>query len=62
MKQGIYYDNSYALVTSWNSIRNLLRMTAVYGCHTKQLDYMTAFPQAPVERELYMKILKGVDL
>ena len=62
MKQGIHYDQSYAPVASWNSIRLLLILTAVHGWHTKQLDYVAAFPQAPVERELYMKISKGVKL
>ena len=37
-------------------------MTAVNGWHTKKLDYVAAFPQSPVERELYIKIPKGVDL
>ena len=27
---------------------------------TRQLDYVLAFPQAPVERELYMQIPKGI--
>lgn len=58
MQKGIHYDQSYAPVASWNSIRLLLTMTAVHGWHTKQLDYVAAFPQAPVERELYMKIPK----
>ena len=62
MQKGIHYDQSYAPVASWNSIRLLLTMTAVHGWHTKQLDYVAAFPQAPVERELYMKIPKGVSL
>ena len=62
MQKGIHYDQSYAPVALWNSIRLLLIMTAVYGWHTKQLDYIAVFPQAPVERELYMKILKGVSL
>ena len=62
MQQGVHYDHSYAPVASWNSIRLLLTMTAVHGWHTKQLDYVAAFPQAPVERELYMKIPKGVNL
>ena len=26
---------------------------------TRQLDYKLAFPQAPIERELFMKIPKG---
>ena len=29
---------------------------------TKQLDYILAFPQAPVERDLYMEIPKGVEI
>ena len=37
-------------------------MTAVHGWHIKQLDYVAAFLQAPVERDLYMKIPKGVNL
>jgi hypothetical protein len=32
------------------------------GWHTKQIDYVMAFPQAPVERDLYMEIPKGVKL
>ena len=39
-----------------------LIMTDVYSWHTKQLDYVAAFPQLPVERKLYMKIPKEVNL
>lgn len=62
MQKGIHYEESYAPVASWNSIRFLLTMTAVNGWHTKQLDYVAAFPQAPVAKELYMKIPAGVNL
>ena len=62
MQKGIHYDQTYAPVASWNTIRTLLTLTAVNGWHTKQLDYVAAFPQAPVERELYMKIPKGVTI
>ena len=62
MQKGIHYDQSYAPVASWNSIRLLLIMTAVHGWHTKQLDYVAAFPQAPCEWKLYMTIPKGVTL
>ena len=40
----------------------LLIMIAVHGWHTKKLDYVAVFPQAPVESELYMKIPKGLYL
>ena len=62
MEKGIHYDDSYAPVASWNSIRLLLAMAATHGWHTRQLDYVAAFPQAPVERELYMQIPRGVQI
>ena len=49
-------------MVTWNSIRVLLILSLLKGWHTKQLDYVQAFPQAPVETDLYMKIPKGVDL
>ena len=43
MKQGIHYDESYAPVEKWNTIRLLLTMTAVHKWYTQQLDYVAAF-------------------
>eukprot|EP00980_Cylindrotheca_fusiformis_P011699 scaffold2782_cov88-Cylindrotheca_fusiformis.AAC.2 len=34
-------------------------MSALNNWHTTQIDYVLAFPQAPVEREIYMHIPKG---
>lgn len=62
MKKGEHYDESYAPVASWNSIRILLALAITNNWHTRQLDYVAAFPQAPVERELYMEIPKGVHV
>ena len=62
MKKGIHYEQTYAPVASWNSIRLLLTMTAIHKWHTKQLDYVLAFPQAPVERDIYMTIPKGFEI
>ena len=61
MIHGKHYDQSYAPVASWNSIRTLLTLTAINGWHTRQLDYVAAFPQAPIERELYMRIPPGIN-
>ena len=62
MKQGLHYDLTYAPVASWSSIRLLLILVAVEGWHTQQIDYVIAFPQAPVEKEIYMKIPKGFEV
>ena len=50
------YDQTYAPVASWNIIRLLLILVLVHSWHTIQLEYVPAFTQAPVDRNLYMKI------
>jgi hypothetical protein len=49
MKKGVHFKETYTPVASWNLIRMLLTLTAVHDWHTKQLNYVLAFPQAPVE-------------
>jgi len=62
MKEGVHYNETYAPVASWNLIRMSLTLSAVHGWHTKQIDYVLAYTQAPVEKELYMHIPKGFDI
>ena len=50
------YNLTYAPVANWATIKLLLALTLIHDWHTVQLDYVLAFTQAPVERELYMKI------
>jgi hypothetical protein len=40
----------------------LLVMAVSRGWHTRQLDYVMANPQAPVDRDMYMEIPKGYVL
>jgi hypothetical protein len=62
MEKGIHYSEAYIPVVSWNTIRLLLLLKAVHNWHTRQLDYLLAFPQAPVKKELFLYIPKGFDL
>ena len=62
MKYGEHYDQTYSLVASWSSVRMLLVLSAAYGWKTTQIDYVLAFPQAPVKRDIYMEIPKGFEL
>lgn len=58
-QKGIDFWETYAPVASWAAIW-LVIMIAVFGVwYTKQLDFVLAFPQAPVETELYMEIPQG---
>ena len=61
IKKGLHYEETYAPVAKWNSIRILLTLTWLHYWKTTQLDYVLAFPQAPVEKELYMEIPKGFE-
>ena len=56
MQKGKHYDQTYAPVAKWSSIRLMLILCALHGWYSRQIDYVLAFPQAPVEREIYMKI------
>ena len=58
-KHGINYWDTYAPVAPWASIRININMAALKGWSTKQLDFVLAIPQAPVETELYMTIPPG---
>jgi acid stress-induced BolA-like protein IbaG/YrbA len=62
MIKGIHFQESYSSVATWNSIRTMLILAAQHDWHTIQIDYVLAFPQAPIERTLYMEIPKGFEL
>ena len=62
MRKGEHYDMTYSPVASWNSVRMLLTLTALHGWTTKQIDFVQAFAQAPIEKTLYMKIPAGMEI
>ena len=62
MRYGVDYDDTYAPVAKWSTIRMILSLASVHDWHTRQLDYVLAFPQAPVERELYMEVPRGFEI
>ena len=58
MKHGIHYEETYAPVVSWGATRFFLTLATINNWHTRQLDFVMAFTQADVERELYMELPK----
>jgi hypothetical protein len=48
-------DMTYAPVASWESVSILLSQVLRHKWKTKQLDYVQAFPQAPVEHDCCMR-------
>ena len=61
--KGVNYWESYAAVASWAAIRLILILSILNNWHTKQIDFVLAYPQAPVEVDnLYMKIPRGFEV
>jgi hypothetical protein len=61
--KGVNYWETYAPVASWSTIRFILAMSIISNWHTKQLDFVLAFPQADVEcDDMYMKIPRGFNI
>jgi len=61
-KPGLHCGKTHAPVAKWNSMRTMLILSAVNNWHTKQLDFVLAFTQAPVDREIFMKMPKGFGM
>jgi Reverse transcriptase (RNA-dependent DNA polymerase) len=59
---GVNYWETYAPVLTWPAIRLLLALSIICGWKSKQIDFVLAYPQAPVECELYMKIPEGFTI
>ena len=62
MKKGLHYGKVYAPMASWTSIRLLITMIVLNNWNTKQIDYVKAFPQAPTEKDLYLKVPAGFEV
>jgi hypothetical protein len=57
--EGIDFFETYAPVVSWNTVRLVFTLTTLKGSVSRQIDYVQAFPQAPLEDEVYMLLPKG---
>jgi Reverse transcriptase (RNA-dependent DNA polymerase) len=59
---GLDYWETYAPVASWSTIRLVLTIAVRNKWTIRQVDFVQAFPQAPIEAELYMEIPKGFNV
>jgi len=62
MKKGIGYQLIYAPVVKWSSIRLTMLLTIINEWTSAQLDYVHAYPQAPIEKDVYMNVPVGIDI
>ena len=58
-EKGVHYDETYSPVVAWFAIRFFLTLAIINGWHSRQLDFVLAYPQADIEKVLYMDIPQG---
>jgi len=56
---GVNFWETYSPVVQWSSIRLFLIISLLKGWHTRQIDFVLAYPQADIETELFMEIPQG---
>ena len=59
MKKDVDYFESYSPVVQWSSVRLMLILSIVHGLDTRQVDYVNAFAQADLDKEVYLEIPQG---
>jgi hypothetical protein len=62
MIKGLHYEETYAPVVQWATIRFFISLAILSNWHTRQLDFVLAYTQADIKRDLYMKLPAGFTL
>ena len=56
------YTDTYSPVAKFTSIRTLLAITAQLGLKVHQMDVDTAFLNAPINKDIWVKVPDGTPL
>jgi len=56
------YDQTYSPVAKFTSIRTVLAISAQLGLHVRQMDVDTAFLNAPIKEDIWVRMPKGTPL
>ena len=57
---GIHYTDTYSPAVNWYTIRLLLILSKIHDWHTRQIDFILAYPQADIPFDNYMRLPKGI--
>ena len=58
-KEGIDYDETFALVARYTTIRTIISLAAVFGWKLHQMDVKTTFFNGKIEEEVYIEQPEG---
>ncbi len=55
-----YYE-IYAPVVTWFAIRLIITFSIIFNWALRQVDFIMAYPQAPIEEDIYMELPQGIE-
>ena len=58
---GVNYFETYAPVVTWFAIRLMIIIAIISRRSLRQIDFVMAYTQAPIETDLYMEIPQGIE-
>ena len=58
-KEGIDYEETFAPIARYSSIRTIISIAAEMGWHVHQMDIKTAFLNGVIEEEVYIEQPEG---
>ncbi len=58
---GVNYYETHAPVVTWFAIRIMIVFSILFNRAMRQIDFVMAFPQAPIEMDMYMELPKGIE-
>ena len=58
---GLNYFETFAPVVTWFAIRLMLIVALLFMLALRQIDFVQAYPQAPIETDMYMELPHGIE-
>ena len=58
-KEGINYDETFAPIARYTTIRTIISLVAVFGWKLHQMDVKTTFLNGKIEEEVYIEQPEG---
>jgi hypothetical protein len=59
---GMNYFETYAPVVTWFAIRLMIVFGIIFSWSLRQVDFVMAYPQAPIETDIYMELPQGIQV
>ncbi len=58
---GMNYFETYAPVVTWFAIKLMIIFRIIFCWALQQVDFVMAYPQAPIEMDIYMELPQGIQ-